>query len=316
MFFSTGGTGFIATDMTGTTLWTGIPTPPDGAVNPYFAAEAFTISGSSMLLTVDAYVGHGSTASTMNVFPIDGCGAPQCAPARTIDPTSNTDGSGRWSASGNVVLRRSGGLTAWDLTTGAALWSTAAPQRTPVRTRDARVFASTTTGTDVFDATGVAGCAGAPKICAPLAHFAAPDISAASDHVAVALAENPDNKVAVQLFPADPGACPTAPTPCAPFATTNLIGPVSGYHSVAITRNLVFVATDILGFFTETPHLFAFDAAGVANCAGSPDICSPLVDLIMPEGAGSGQITVWDGRVYVPGSDGALNVFGLPGDVS
>lgn len=89
---------------------------------------------------------------------------------------------------------------------------------------------------------------------------------------------------------------------CAPLWTANINGAI--VNSPAIANGMVFVG----GFgprVAGTGTLFAFDAAGVRGCGGSPKTCAPLwqADLACCEISAPAIV---GNTIYVTASDGAL----------
>jgi len=121
----------------------------------------------------------------------------------------------------------------------------------------------------------------------------------------------PNDAYALGLFPSSGTGCSGSPVVCAPAATTTSIGNL--INDTALTPRLLFAIGDTLGLFTETFHLYAFDAAGSSGCSGSPTVCAPLLDLTLPKNTRS--LEIWDGRVYTVAPDG-IHVFSLPGAIS
>ena len=75
--------------------------------------------------------------------------------------------------------------------------------------------------------------------------------------------------------------------------------------SAAVADGIVFVQS-------QDGNLYAFDAAGVAGCAGAPKVCAPL--WTAPTGSvSSSSPTVVDGVVYVGSSNGNLYAFDASG---
>ena len=317
MFFSTGINTFEATDMMGTTLWDATTSGATGPSTGNFSAKAFTISGTNLLVAIDQYLGHGSSAAVMNVFSTTGCGAPTCIPARTIPLRGGPVTDPPWAASGNVLYTDAG---VFDVTSGARLWSFDGDAFF-LQVRNGKVYASREgppAAVDVFDAAGSAGCSGAPKICQPIQKLQNGVTRAVSSRLVTAStlagSSGPDAKLF--LYPTDGSTCSTAPATCAPAATATLGSSTSFVSSVASTEQLVFATGQTTGPLPATNHsLFAFDGALGNGCAGAPKVCTPLFTFTLTN-INLGQPEIWGGRVYAAGSNGKLYVFSLPGDVS
>jgi PQQ-like domain len=94
-----------------------------------------------------------------------------------------------------------------------------------------------------YDAAGVEGCTGVPKICAPL-------WTSTTDLVPVG----------------NEGLTPTDGLTSAPAVANGVAYVVGIDHMICGT------------FCTVIPHLFAFDGSGAQGCAGIPKQCAPLFD--------------------------------------
>jgi hypothetical protein len=98
-----------------------------------------------------------------------------------------------------------------------------------------------------FDAAGVKGCSGAPKICAPL-------WTSTTDLVP----------------PGNRGLTPSNGLTSAPAVANGVV------YIVGIADG----SCDII--CTVTRHLFAFDGSGIKGCTGTPKRCAPLFDAADP----------------------------------
>jgi outer membrane protein assembly factor BamB len=129
-------------------------------------------------------------------------------------------------------------------------------------------------GLAAFDADGTRNCSGLPKTCAPL--WVAPvqgfvsSSPAVSNGVAYLANNNPGGSSALFAFDATGGTghCSgaTATKTCTPLWT----GPLSSSSesSPAVAYGIVWIGDG-------NGRLFAFDAAGNINCAGTPKTCTP-----------------------------------------
>lgn len=314
MFFATGAGTFDAVDFGGTTLWSGTAVDPTGISTSFWGENAFTISGDRLLVTREVGIGHGSYAATMNVFPTAGCGRPACVPERNFPFRASFFHGPHWSAVGDTLVAWDTGsvITAQSLATGATLWTANAdPFETEIRGGLAYVHADTPSIL-VFDAAGQTGCSGLPRSCIPLRTLLSPAILAVSDTIAVGAKSLPENATGLSFFGTSGAGCSGSPVTCQPVATTPSVAN-TGRLLTALTPNLVFAVGSTGSFFTQTTHLYAFDAGTSTGCSGSPKVCQPLFDVVVPNGANG--LEVWDGRVYISAPDG-LHVFSLPGDVS
>jgi hypothetical protein len=130
-----------------------------------------------------------------------------------------------------------------------------------------------------YDAAGVEGCTGVPKICAPLW---------------------------------------TSTTTLVPVGNEGLT-PADGETSApAVANGVVYVVGidhTMCGILCTTiPHLFAFDGSGVQGCAGTPKQCTPLFDAAGAQGFKTfSEPVVANGRLFVgdagfAGTDPAVTV--------
>ena len=99
-----------------------------------------------------------------------------------------------------------------------------------------------------FDAFGVQGCTGAPKICVPL-------WTSTTDLVP----------------PGFPGLSPSIGLTSAPAVA----------NGVVYVVGIADLSCDII--CTVTRHLFAFDGSGAQGCTGTPKQCSPLFHEADPQ---------------------------------
>ncbi len=321
MFFTTGERSFEATNLAGTTLWTGTVVGATGPNLGAFNPDGFGISNGYLLVPIGELLGHGSSATTIDVYPIVGCGAPTCAPARAIQIGTGTVSFQPWAAAGSTLYAGAG---AFDLTTGTQLWSFGGYNgaTNAVEARSGLVYvarATTDTGTDVFDASGTNGCAGAPKICQPIRHLPNGQIGAVGDRrVTSASYSNLSGQEAkLAFYPTDATGCSGSPSVCNALATTVSLGTsLNTIPRVASTNNVVFATGQITGPLPVTNYsLYAFDATLNQGCSGTPKVCTPLFQFTSTSVSLSAP-KIWDGRVYSVGSNGVLHVFSLPGAIS
>ena len=180
-----------------------------------------------------------------------------------------------------------------------------------IREGDERSVSSALIG---FDANGVKGCAGAPKICGPIRRaptdaviyppavaynvvytleylFHASSLSAPAGLLA-------DTRI-WRLRAYDQNACKTSLPACAPLWTANLGNTPQG---IVVANGLVYVST------WADRKLAIYDAAGRRGCAGTPKLCAPLWSITL-SGAPSGP-SVANGIVYVGTvNDNVLHAF-------
>jgi outer membrane protein assembly factor BamB len=160
----------------------------------------------------------------------------------------------------------SGLATAWTGAAGGSSASTSAVANgvAYVGSTDGKLYA--------FDAAGVTNCSGSPKTCQPLWTSATGRTINSSPAVSnsVVYAGSEDGK----LYAFDAAGvtnCSGTPKTCTPLWTSENVG-IFG-SSPAVAGGVVYVGSGT-GPFGGT--LFAFDAAGVTNCSGTPKTCAPL----------------------------------------
>ncbi|MFN8041202.1 MAG: PQQ-binding-like beta-propeller repeat protein [Acidimicrobiales bacterium] len=178
-----------------------------------------------------------------------------------------------------------------------ASWQTAAPPPGQfIGTGVAKVV--------VFDAAGVQGCAGTPKVCQPL--WTAP-LTGNAERVWTAPAVAGGRlyvptESGVSVFDAKGVAgCTGTPKVCSPIATMS-------FGSAAGTRGGVTIANGV-AYVGSMDGLFAFDANLSQGCSGAPLVCQPVLHVL----AGTNVTTpaVVAGQVHVL-SNGQVVTFGLP----
>jgi outer membrane protein assembly factor BamB len=155
-----------------------------------------------------------------------------------------------------------------------------------------------------FDAAGVAGCSGVPKMCAPL--WTATTGGAVHSSPAVAngvVYVGSDDGNLYAFDAAGVAGCSGVPKMCAPLWTAPTGGAV--HSSPAVANGVVYVGSD-------DGNLYAFDAAGVAGCSGVPKMCAPLWTA-PAGGAVDSSPALANGVVYVGSLDGNLYVFDAAG---
>jgi outer membrane protein assembly factor BamB len=158
-----------------------------------------------------------------------------------------------------------------------------------------------------FDPAGSTGCSGSPKVCAPMwtttgppggtANAGSPTIANGVIYIA--------NGTLYAFDAAGSKNCPGAPKVCAPLwtaATSN--NPT--YSAPAVANGTVYVGS-------WDSKLYAFDAAGTANCSTTtPKTCTPLWTAATPSSIG-GTPAVARGVVYTVSGNGTLSAFDAAG---
>lgn len=155
-----------------------------------------------------------------------------------------------------------------------------------------------------FDAAGTTNCTGTPKTCAP--------IWSADTHGGVRGSAAVVNGVVYvgsdRLYAFDAAGttnCSGTPRTCTPLWSA-AVGGLSGISTAAaVVKDVVYV--------DSSDHLlYAFDAAGRTNCAGTPATCAPLWTA-ETYGAENSSPAVANGRVFVGSSHNHLYGFDAAG---
>ena len=165
-------------------------------------------------------------------------------------------------------------------------------------------------GMFAFDQSLSTNCAGTPKVCTPLwgntsiAPFGSIGISGSRVYVQGGAYAPAGLVGGLYAFATDGGTqCSAVPKICPPLWAGDVGTPT--YNSVwthPMSDGVVFTAT--------AEKVFAFDAAGVTNCGGTPKVCQPLWTAAMPVGSdlpgGIAGTAVNNGKVYVPALEGVM----------
>lgn len=254
---------------------------------------------------------------------VNGCsGVPKtCLPVWTgTDPSAYYNAGAPAVRNGTVYVGTDdfrGGhhrLAAFDATGGsgcsgtpktcAPLWTAAAPSSYPTVVGNV-VYASGNAGTsttgelDAYDAAGVQGCSGAPKICTPIWTASTPaglgQTAVDGNSVYVTSTDG-----ALYAFDATGvTSCSGTPKTCVPKWSANL--QVPGFGSLIVANGVVYASTRL--------RVLAFDAAGV-GCGVSNAVCQPL--WTSPELGVSGlDLAVVNGNLFVNGPAG-ITAFNIP----
>ena len=154
------------------------------------------------------------------------------------------------------------------------------------------------------DATGVAGCSGAPKSCVPL--WSATTGGAVDSSPAVANGVVYVGSVDMKLYAFDASGtagCSGVPKSCVPLWSATTAGVINS--SPTILSGVVYVGS-------ADGKLYAFDATGTSGCSGVPKSCVPLWTATTG-GAVDSSPAVANGVVYVGSADMKLYAFDATG---
>ena len=166
-----------------------------------------------------------------------------------------------------------------------------------------------------IDASGNTNCSGNPKSCAPLWTAVLGD--GAFLGKAPAVTNGVVYVASDKLYAFDAAGnvnCAGLPRTCTPLWTATAAG--SG-EPPAVANGVVYISSST-GY---DGSLYAFDAAGNLNCAGTPKTCAPLWTAPAPprptgySNAFSGP-AVANGLVYVGAADGKLYAFDAAGNLN
>jgi outer membrane protein assembly factor BamB len=188
------------------------------------------------------------------------------------------------------------------------------------------VFVTDAEGVQAFDAAGSTNCSGTPKVCAPLW------ATSTRTSTGPAFTPGPGSPVVVGGMLYVPGygdgralssggayvaafdaagstGCSGSPVVCGPiWTTTGLPASTGNTGSPAIGANgILYIANQTL---------YAFDAAGSANCSGTPKVCAPLWTAATSNSSTSSAPAVANGTVYVGSSGSKLYAFSAAGSVN
>jgi outer membrane protein assembly factor BamB len=261
-----------------------------------------SINTSSSTVSLEAFDAAGNT----------NCSGATCQPLWTAPLGSGTVGASTGGSSpavvdGVVYAGASNNLEAFDAAgvtncsgtpkVCAPLWSASGgPVGTssPVVANGVVYIGSTDGNLYAFDAAGVTNCSGTPKTCGPLwsgnTGGAIDGAPAVANGVAYVGSTDDD------LYAFDAAGvtnCSGVPTTCSPLWSAATAGPIE--VSPAVANGVIYVGTD-QGVYSGD-NLYAFDAAGVTNCSGTPKTCNPLW-LYEVTSVAVGAPVVADGYVY------------------
>lgn len=154
-----------------------------------------------------------------------------------------------------------------------------------------------------FDAAGITGCSGVPKVCAPL--WSTDDLATSVRESSLAVASGVLFRASGPSLRAYDGTgtlgCTGAPKICAPLWSAPVGGTTTSAPAVA--NGVVYIGAD-------DGTVSAFDSRGIKGCSGVPKVCTPLWSANV--GAPVGDVEIADGRVFVPSANGSVTVFTLP----
>ena len=194
----------------------------------------------------------------------------------------------------------SGGSCAplWTATTGGEIWSSPAVANgvVYVGSLDHKLYA--------FDAAGVTGCSGGLKVCTPLWTAATGDAISAPPTVANGVVYVGSFDHSLYAFDAaGVTGCSGTPKVCTPLWTA-ATGAAIGYAAPTVAGGVVYVGS-------SDHKLYAFDAAGVTGCSGTPKVCTPLWTATAGGALGYSSPAVTDSEVYVGSFDGKLYAYAV-----
>ncbi len=249
------------------------------------------------------YVSNASGLEAYSASGTTGCsGSPStCAPLRSYATGALGGNLGVLNSNiavvnGVVYASTSGGLEAFDAAGQSncsgtpivcqPLWTSAGTFGSPT-VSNGTVFMTTTTGVEAFDANGNTDCSGNPKVCSPVWTTSIGDTGTAvavSGGIAYAVYFSQVNgSGAIALDASGTRNCGGTPKVCNPlwyyktaYNPSTWNGGDLGYP--IILGSTLYVGTGGLVFPAQVQgNLEAFDANGVTNCSGAPNLdCSPV----------------------------------------
>ncbi len=159
-----------------------------------------------------------------------------------------------------------------------------------------------------YDARGASGCAGTPKVCAPLwtatvDHDSASSVAVAEGTVFVTSMSKARVGRISALDAKGVSGCSGTPKVCRALWTGRTVDPPSTAESPTVANGVVYLTT-VQG------RIQAFDARGSARCSGRPRTCAALWTKWTPGGYAS-SATIANGRVYLS-NEKTFYAFGLP----
>lgn len=187
------------------------------------------------------------------------------------------------------------------------------------------VFVTDAEGVQAFDAAGSKDCSGTPKVCAPLwttstrsstgpAFTPGPGSPVVSNGVLYVpgygdgLALRSGGAYVAAFNAAGSTGCSGSPTVCVPMWTTTGVPASTGNTgSPTIANGVLYIANQTL---------YAFDAAGSANCSGTPKVCAPLWTAATSGSPTYSAPAVANGTVYVGSWDSKLYAFNAAGSAN
>ena len=187
------------------------------------------------------------------------------------------------------------------------------------------VFVTDAEGVQAFGAAGSKNCSGTPKVCTPLwktstytstgpAFTPGPGSPVVANGVLYVpgygdgLALSSGGAYVAAFDAAGSTACSGSPVVCVPmWTTTGLPVSTGNTGSPAIANGVIYIADQ---------RLYAFDAAGTANCARKPKVCAPLWTAATTNYQTDSAPAVANGVVYVGSGGSKLYAFGAAGSVN
>ena len=153
-----------------------------------------------------------------------------------------------------------------------------------------------------FDATGTTNCSGEPGSCQPLWTATTHNAIASSPAVAAGVVYVGSEDGRLYAFDAAGVTnCSGTPKTCEPLWTSASIG-IWG-SAPTVVNGVVYIGVAI---GVGSHYVYAFDAAGVTNCSGTPKTCTPLRSMDTGRGALFSSPAVANRVLYI----GSNNNFG------
>jgi hypothetical protein len=210
-------------------------------------------------------------------------------------------------------------------TTCTPLWTAPTADFDGMAVTNGDVFVTDAEGVQAFDAAGSRNCSGTPKVCAPLwatsTHYSTgPAFTPGSGSPVVTngvlyvpgygdgIALSSGGAYVAAFDAAGSKGCAGSPVVCVPmWTTTGLPASAGNTGSPAIANGVIYIANETL---------YAFDAAGSANCSGTPKVCAPLWTAATSDWPTYSAPAVVNGIVYVGSWGSKLYAFDAAGSTN
>jgi hypothetical protein len=308
--FTTSSSSLVAADAYGQTNCSGSPK----ICQPLWTAPLLSGPGGTSQPLVSNHVVYESSegASTGQLAAYDANGVTNCSGSPKVcqplwtAPARSTSGPNIDGGTLFIVDHATQALQAYDAngvtncsgspTVCLPLWTAPVASNSVPSIADGKVYVATNSGASpavvVFDEAGTTNCSGSPKVCQPLFTGALPANTSGSVDVSGGVAYvNPGKLVA--LSASGTTNCSGSPLVCQPVWTGET---GSGDDTPAVAGGRVYTdGGPVPGVF------WAYDAAGITNCTGTPKVCTSLFNGPLATVVGRSAPLVTNGIVFLGG---------------